>query len=120
MWETFRMVLENFLGRQKVPNYKHLIEEMLEAYRTTGCNISLKIHILHFHCDFFLTMTGDIRNKYGENKQHDMSTMEKCFQWKWNPTLLATEKRSSRYMQEEIKWKKILNTLNVKGYFPFL
>jgi hypothetical protein len=38
------MVYKNFLGRQKVPNYKHLIKEMLEAYRMTGCNISFKIH----------------------------------------------------------------------------
>jgi hypothetical protein len=25
MWETFRGVFDNFLGRHKVPNYRHLI-----------------------------------------------------------------------------------------------
>jgi hypothetical protein len=34
--------------------------------------------------------------------------------------LLAAEKRSSRYIQEKIKWKEIFNTLNVNVYFPFL
>jgi hypothetical protein len=92
MWETLRIVFDKNLGRHKMPNYKHLTEEMLEAYRMTGCNISLKIHFLYSHWEFFLTNIGDISNKYGERLHHNMSTMEKRFQWKWESNFAGSLK----------------------------
>jgi hypothetical protein len=44
--EAFRLVLYNFLGNRKAPNCRQLVEEMLEADRIMGCNMSLKIFIL--------------------------------------------------------------------------
>jgi hypothetical protein len=38
--ESFRLVLYNFLGNRKAPSCRQLVEEMLEAYRTMGCNVA--------------------------------------------------------------------------------
>jgi hypothetical protein len=72
-----------------VPNYRWLVEEMFQAYRMMGYNMSLKIHFLHSHLDFFLTNLGDIRNKHGERFHQGISGMEKQHQWEWNQTVLT-------------------------------
>jgi hypothetical protein len=65
-WEAFILVVDNFLGRLKVPNYRRLVGEMLEAYRVMGCNASLKIRFLRSHFYFFPTNHGDISDNHGE------------------------------------------------------
>jgi hypothetical protein len=85
---AFKLVVDNFLSNQKASNYRQLVKQMLEAYRTIGCNVSLKIHFLHSHLDSFPTNLGD-SNKHGERFHHDIFTTEKCYQGNWNLTMLA-------------------------------
>ena len=54
-WDAFRLVSTNFLGNVRAENYKELVEDMLSMYHKLGCNMSLKIHFLHSHLDFFPT-----------------------------------------------------------------
>jgi len=54
-WDTFRLISANFLGIFKAENYKELIEGMLLLYHNLGCDMSLKIHMLHSHLDFLPT-----------------------------------------------------------------
>jgi hypothetical protein len=42
------------------------VEEILKAYRMTGCNTSQKIHFLYSHLDFFPNNLEDISKKHGE------------------------------------------------------
>ena len=49
----FKAICLNFLGNVKAENYKELVEDLLNAYQTMGCNMSLKIHFLHSHLDVF-------------------------------------------------------------------
>ena len=51
-WDAFRLVSTKFLGNIRAENYKELIEDM-SLYHKRGCNISLKIYMLHSHLDFF-------------------------------------------------------------------
>jgi hypothetical protein len=88
-WNAFKAVTQNFLGNNKSPNYSQLIEELIEAYRVMGCNMSLKIHFLHSHLDFFPPNLGDVSDEHGERFHKDISTMEKRYQGKWNPNMLA-------------------------------
>ena len=53
-WNAFRDVAHNFFGNTKAPNYIELVELMIDSFKNMGCNISLKIHFLHSHLDFFL------------------------------------------------------------------
>jgi len=48
-WDAFHLVSSNFLGNNRAENYKELIEDMLSLYHKLGCNVSLKIHMLHSH-----------------------------------------------------------------------
>jgi hypothetical protein len=52
-WLLFKDVCEHFLGNCKFDHYKTIIDIMLKSYRKLGCNISLKIHRLHSHMNFF-------------------------------------------------------------------
>jgi len=65
-WDTFRLVSTNFLGNIWAENYKELIEYMLSFYHKLGCNMSLKIHMLHSHLDFFPDNCGMFSDEHGE------------------------------------------------------
>jgi hypothetical protein len=51
-WDAFHQLSTNFLGNIRAEIYKELIEDMLSLYHKLGCNMSLKIHILHFPLGF--------------------------------------------------------------------
>jgi hypothetical protein len=51
-WYAFRLVSTNFLGNIRAENYKELIQNMSLCHKL-GCNMSLKVHVLHSHLDFF-------------------------------------------------------------------
>jgi hypothetical protein len=57
-WNDFRLVATNFLGNNKADNYKELVENLLLSCEELGCNMSLKIHFLHSHLDFFRKTVG--------------------------------------------------------------
>jgi hypothetical protein len=54
-WDAFCLVSTNFVGNIRAENYKELIEDTLTLNQKLGCNMSLQIHRLHSHLDFFLT-----------------------------------------------------------------
>jgi len=54
------------ISGQKI-NYKNLTEDMLSLYHKLGCNMSFKIHTLHFHLDFFPDNCGMVSDEHGEH-----------------------------------------------------
>ncbi|UYV69584.1 hypothetical protein LAZ67_6004025 [Cordylochernes scorpioides] len=54
-WNSFRNVFENFLG----------------SVKALGCNMSLKIHFLHSHLDFFPDNLGAVSDEHGERFHQD-------------------------------------------------
>lgn len=61
----------------------------LNAYEGMGCNMSLKIHFLHSHLDFFPENLGDVSDEHGERFHQDIAIMEKRYQGKWSPRMLG-------------------------------
>ena len=51
--------------------------------------MSLNLHVLHSHLDFFAENLGDLSDEYGERFHQDISVMKKRFKGKWNPGMLA-------------------------------
>ena len=78
-WKTFKDVIENFLGNYRAPNYIQLVKKLLSVYKAMKCNISLKIHFLHSHMDFFPANLGAVSDEQGERFHQDISTMEKRY-----------------------------------------
>jgi len=52
-WHSFKFLVKGFLGNRRAQNYEELVNNLLQSYQKLGCNISLKIHFLQSHLDFF-------------------------------------------------------------------
>jgi hypothetical protein len=88
-WTAFRSVTENFLGNNKDPNYKDIVETMLENFKNLGCNMSVKVHFLHSHIEYFPENLGCFGEEQGERFHHDIKEMEKMYQGRWNEHMMA-------------------------------
>lgn len=65
-WISYKKVVNGFLGNTKNKNYKHLVTNMLNNFKELGCNMSLKVHFLHYHLDFFPENLEDKSEEQGE------------------------------------------------------
>ena len=88
-WKDFRAVCEGFLGNHRSRNYAQLVHRLLHSYEALGCNMSLKLHFLMSHLDFFPDNMGSVSDEHGERFHQDIAVMEKRYKGKWSPTLLA-------------------------------
>ena len=70
-WLTFKIL--------KAENYKEIVEDLMNSYQTVGCNISLKIHFLNSHLDFFPPNLGAVSNEKGERFHQLISAMEQRY-----------------------------------------
>ena len=57
--------MKNFLENRKAPNYREIVGELLQSYQDMGCNMSLKIHFLDSHLDFFPDNLGAVSEEHG-------------------------------------------------------
>ena len=51
--------------------------------------MSLKLHFLHSHLDFFPENMGSVSDEHGERFHQDVVAFEKRFQGRWEPAMLA-------------------------------
>ncbi|KAJ4442703.1 hypothetical protein ANN_04292 [Periplaneta americana] len=64
-WTGFKNVVDNFLGNRKHRDLKKkIVKSMLVAMKNLGCNMSIKIHFLHSHLDFFPDCLGGYSEKH--------------------------------------------------------
>ena len=54
-----------------------------------GCCMSLKIHFLHSHLDFFPPNFGDVCDEHGERFHQDIALMEKRYQGRFDPNMMG-------------------------------
>ncbi|KAL6471883.1 hypothetical protein MHYP_G00205330 [Metynnis hypsauchen] len=88
-WESFVQVVHNFLGNHKATNYEELVDDMLISFKRMGCRMSLMIHFLHSHLDFFPPNLGDVSDEYGERFHQDISEMETRYQGHYNTNMMG-------------------------------
>ena len=88
-WEAFKSVCSGFLGNTRVPDYQACIEKLLKSYEDMGCRMSLKIHFLHSHPNFFPPNLGAVSDEHGERFHQDITKMESNYQGKWNPGMMG-------------------------------
>ena len=88
-WRSFKLLCTDFLGNHKASNFSDLVENLLTSYRVLGCRMSLKVHFLHAHLDFFPSYLGDVSDEHGERFHQEIAEMEKRYQGKWNPSMMA-------------------------------
>ena len=88
-WHAFRMVVQGFLGNNRNENYMQLIRDLMQTYHVLGCRLSLKLHYLHSHIDFFRPNLGDVSEEHGERFHQDMNNMEKRYQGRWDSAMMG-------------------------------
>jgi hypothetical protein len=86
-WESFKWVCANFLSRNKSPDFSDGMQKLLNAYKEIGCRMSLKVHFLHSHLDFFPENLGEVSDEEGERFHQDIKSMEHHNQGSWNDSL---------------------------------
>ncbi|KAJ8723247.1 hypothetical protein PYW08_003159 [Mythimna loreyi] len=114
-WVSFKDVVRKFLGNTRNPNYKTIVQRMLAAYEAQGCKMSLKVHFLHSHIDYFPENLGAYSEEQGERFHQDVRDIERRYQGRWDVTMLAdycwllkreTENKNRKRTRQSIKEKK--------------
>jgi len=89
-WDRFKFLVKEFLENRTVQNYEELLKNLLQSYHKLGCNMSLKIHFLHSHLDFFAENCSAVSDEHGERFYQDISSMKKRYRGKRNCAMLAS------------------------------
>ncbi|KYQ56489.1 hypothetical protein ALC60_04566, partial [Trachymyrmex zeteki] len=90
---------ENFLSNKNTDNHKELVAEMISAFHAMKVNMSLKIHLLHNHLDFFTPNLGKFSDEHGERFHQDITITEKRF-----------KEKDVRHMLGEYCWSIVRDT----------
>ena len=86
-WLSFKRICKDLLGNHKSANYQNVVQDLLTSYKAIGCNMSLKIHFLESHSDFFPESLGEVNDEQGERFHQDILAMEKQYQGKWTSSM---------------------------------
>ena len=63
--------------------------QLIESYEKLGCRMSLKLHFLHSHLDFFRNNLGNVSEEQDERFHQDIQVMEKRYQGRWNEAMMG-------------------------------
>ena len=78
-----------YIGNHRAENYAELVETLLKTYKALGCRVSLKIHFLHSHLDYFPDNLGAYSDEMGERMHQDLKIMEKRYQGRWDQHMMG-------------------------------
>ena len=88
-WCSYVSVIREFLGNTKASNYRNLVDVMLQNLQALGARMSIKLHYLLSHVDYFPENLGDVSEEQGERFHHDITTMEDRYQGCWGSHMMA-------------------------------
>ena len=89
VWNAFKEVVVKFLGIIKDPPYKETVRNMLDKFKLLGCKMSLKLHFLASHLDYFPPNLGAVSEEEGERFHQDLKDVERCYQGRWDVNMMA-------------------------------
>ena len=62
---------------------------MVKDFQKLGCLMSLKLHFLISHIDYFTMNLGDNSDEQGERFHQDIKEMEKRYQGRWDVNMMS-------------------------------
>ena len=77
VWCSYVSVIREFLGNAKASNNRNIVDEMLQNFQAFCARMSIKLHDLFSHLDYFPENFGDVSEEQGERFRQDIMTMEK-------------------------------------------
>lgn len=81
-FEAMEIVIKNFLGNKRSEDYKAIVSKMIDSFQKIKVNMSLKIHFLKDHLDFFPENCGDCSDEQGERFHKDLAKVEASYKGK--------------------------------------
>lgn len=88
-WVAFKSIVENFLGNHRSLEYERVVEDLLQSFQALGARMSIKMHFLSSHLDYFPENCGDVSEEQGERFHQDIRVMEERYQGRWDVNMLA-------------------------------
>jgi len=88
-WKALKKVCDEFLGNYRAPEYRQLCADMVKAFGEMEVNMSLKVHYLDAHIDFFQENNGAMSDEQGERVHQDLAEVVRRFQSSTNDAMLA-------------------------------
>ena len=88
-WNAFSLVVNNFFGNRKAENYEDLVKELLTSTQEMHSSMSIKLHFLKSHLDYFPENLGNISEEQGERFHQDIRVMEERYQGRWDCHMMA-------------------------------
>ncbi|KAJ8665412.1 hypothetical protein QAD02_007074 [Eretmocerus hayati] len=74
--KSVKDVITNSSGNRKSDDYKELYEILFNNFRKIKVNMSLRIHMLDCHLDFFPVNLGAVSDEHGEKFYQDIAVLE--------------------------------------------
>ena len=88
-WISLKNVIKYFLGNNRSDDYIEIISELLHCFEQFGARMSIKIHFLSSHLNYFPDNCGDYSEEQGERLHQDIATMENRYQGPISINMLA-------------------------------
>lgn len=88
-WNGIKDVVQNFLGNKRAPNYRDIVQKTLAAFEKMNVHMSLKIHLLKEHLEFYRENLGKVSDEHGERFHQQIKHIEKRFEGKMEANMLA-------------------------------
>jgi hypothetical protein len=82
-------VCRGFLGNNRSPFYKEMVQNLLTCYAKINVNMSLKLHFLHAHLDRFPANLGAVSDEQGERFHQEIAKMEKHYKGLWTASMMG-------------------------------
>jgi len=64
--DRFQPGLDNFLDNNKAPEYKKIVETLLDSFHKLVCNVSVKVHFYTVLIEYFSENLGALSEEHGE------------------------------------------------------
>ena len=87
--QAFRMIVERLVEKLRKDDYAMFVSNLIKRYEKLGCCMSLKLHFLHSHLDFFRDHLGNVSEEHGERFHQDVQVMEKRYQGRWDEAMMG-------------------------------
>ena len=87
--QAFRGVVNGILRYKRNQNYKELVQKFIKSYQNMGCRMSVKLHFLCSHLDFFQENLADFSEEHGERFHQDNEPMEKRYEGRWDSAMMG-------------------------------
>jgi hypothetical protein len=88
-WNAFKEFVKKFLVNIKDPLYKEIVRNMLDKFERLGCNMSLKLHFLASHIEYFPLILGAVSEEHGERFHQVLKDVERRYQGLWDVHMMA-------------------------------